>query len=382
MIARCSQVLFPFLLVFSNVSATLETCGKDDERNHPVLCGMMERAVTDMEGLADEMYLWAHENGLIVNFIDNDDNNTAVLMKRRLNSPEIPVVFAHGMGDSCFNSGMQHITKHASELLNGVYATCVATGSSRSEDTKNGYLMSMDDNVEFFARAVKGNPHLSNGFHAIGLSQGNNVIRGYIAKHNDPPVNTFISINGVNAGTGAVPFCRPKYDAAEDASSVELATVCDLLMEQASEKAYSDFAQKHSFQANYWRDPRKSASHAYKTYSQLAQWNNEGFVFNQTLKDNWARTSKFVWIEAEKDEMVWPPAGEQWGAPDSTRKDPFEAPILPMKQTEWYIKDLFGLRSADEAGKNSFESFDGNHLRFSMKEFDSWVAKYLANIAL
>jgi len=373
------RTLFTFLLVISGVSTTrLHSCGQDDERNHPVLCSMMERALTDIEGLADEMYLWAHEHGLIVDFIGSVDDNITVSTKRRLNSPEIPVVVAHGMGDSCFNSGMQHITKRVSDLLNGVYTTCVATGSSRSKDTTNGYLMSMDDNVEIFANAVKNNPQLSKGFHAIGLSQGNNVIRGYIAKHNDPPVSTFISINGVNAGIGAVPFCRPKDNRVEHDSAVGSASVCELLMEQASNRAYSDFAQKHSFQANYWRDPRKSAYHAYQTYSQLAQWNNEGLVFNQTLKDNWAKTKKFVWIEAEKDELVWPQAGEQWGAPDSTAQDPFQAPILPMKQTEWYIKDLFGLRSADEAGKNAFESFDGNHLQFSMKEFDAWIAKYLA----
>jgi hypothetical protein len=66
--------------------------------------------------------------------------------------------------------------------------------------------------------------------------------------------------------------------------------------------------------------------------------------------------------------------GEHWGAPDPN--DPFHT-ILPMNETEWYQKDLFGLKTAQEAGKNYFESFDGDHLQFTMEDFDGWVNKYL-----
>merc|ERR1712194_929833 len=74
------------------------------------------------------------------------------------------------------------------------------------------------------------------------------------------------------------------------------------------------FTQTHSFQANYWRDPRPQAKDAYAYYSQLAQWNNEGRVYNSTLNENYAKTQKFVWVMALKDKMVWPKEGEHWGA--------------------------------------------------------------------
>jgi palmitoyl-protein thioesterase len=151
--------------------------------------------------------------------------------------------------------------------------------------------------------------------------------------------------------------------------------MCDLLMEQASRRAYTEWAQEHSFQANYWRDPRPVEKEAYQTFSQLAQWNNEGLVFNQTIKDNWSKTSKFVWVLALQDSMIWPKEGEHWGAPDPN--DPFNH-ILRMNQTEWYQKDLFGLKTAQEAGKNAFETFDGDHLQFTMEDFHKWVETYLA----
>ena len=80
---------------------------------------------------------------------------------------------------------------------------------------------------------------------------------------------------------------------------------------------------------------------------------------------------------ATKDKMVWPREGEHWGAPNP-EKDPFSDPILPMNETEWYLKDLFGLKTADENGKNHFESFVGNHLRFAMDDFEGWIKKYFS----
>lgn len=291
-----------------------------------------------------------------------------------LSVEQLPVVFAHGMGDSCFNSGFQHIVQKVGDMLN-TYAVCVPTGDTQGQDTKNGYLLSMDDSVEVFASKIAQDDKLRGGFHAIGFSQGANIIRGYIAKHNSPPVHTFLSVNGVNAGVGAVPYCRPSSSSRLGSSSST--SMCDLLMEQASRAAYTDYAQRHSFQANYWRDPRLSEQETYRQYSQLAAWNNEvsdPAMVNQTLKDNWGRTTKFVWILATDDEMVWPKEGEHWGAPDPS--DPFER-VLPRDETDWYRQDLFGLRKAEEDGKNAYETFQGDHLQFSEEDFDRWINTYL-----
>jgi palmitoyl-protein thioesterase len=351
---------------------------------HPVLCHMLDRLHMDPQGLAAEIQEWADSRGLLVNRNRNaNEEHVAHEPLSNLSSDQLPVVFAHGMGDSCYNSGMQDIVAHTGELLNGVYSTCVPIGATQHEDTTNGYFLNMDAHVDIFAQTVQADPLLKNGFQGIGFSQGNNVIRGYIAKYNNPPVHTFLSINGVNAGTGAVPYCKPTIFTDDEQQQQQqqlglglgLGGMCDLLMEQASRRAYTEWAQEHSFQANYWRDPRPVEKEAYQTFSQLAQWNNEGLVFNQTIKDNWSKTSKFVWVLALQDSMIWPKEGEHWGAPDPN--DPFNH-ILRMNQTEWYQKDLFGLKTAQEAGKNAFETFDGDHLQFTMEDFHKWVETYLA----
>ena len=69
-------------------------------------------------------------------------------------------------------------------------------------------------------------------------------------------------------------------------------------MEVASHQAYTEFSQKHSFQANYWRDPRPEQYSNYVQYSQLAQWNNEDpHHKNTTYNVNYSKTTKFVWIK-------------------------------------------------------------------------------------
>jgi palmitoyl-protein thioesterase len=348
---------------------------------HPVLCEMLDRIQDDAEGVASEMTDFARsQNWLVGENLDFHRSEQESFerehsqQQQQQDEDQLPVVFAHGMGDSCFNSGMIGIGNHASDLLKGAYVVCIPTGDTHTEDTTNGYFLSMDKSVDVFASKIATDPKLQNGFHAIGFSQGNNVIRGYIARYNTPTVHTFVSVNGVNGGEGTVPGCFPKNNDHD-----KLGSFCDLLLEQASRRAYTEFAQEHSFQSNYWRDPRLSEQDDYHEYSQLARWNNEGpNNNNQTLNENFAKTSKFVWVMATEDSMVWPKEGEHWGCPDNRNdKDPFVSPILPMNETEWYQKDLFGLKTAQEGGKNVFETFEGDHLHFTMEDFDRWVTTYL-----
>jgi hypothetical protein len=65
-------------------------------------------------------------------------------------------------------------------------------------------------------------------------------------------------------------------------------------MEVASHNAYYEFSQTHSFQANYWRDPRRVEKLDYQTYPQLAELGDDGHDHNQVLNDNFAKTQKFI----------------------------------------------------------------------------------------
>ena len=339
----------------------------------------MNRAIENPQKFALELYQWSKHIGFTVEHeVNPDDITSQSRLLRASSSKALPIVTAHGMGDSCFNEGMKSITSHMASLTQS-YGTCIPTGDTLHEDTINGYLMSMDENIEIFAKKVKEDPNLKNGFHAVGMSQGNNVIRGYIALYNDPPVHTFISINGVNAGVSAVPYYIPSLEKIEAEAPPLHNKICDALMEVASRRAYSDFAQSKSFQANYWRDPRPVEKENYMKYSQLAKLGNERpreEERNSQLNENFLKTKQFVFVLATEDTIVWPKEGEQFGCPNPNAEDPF-TDILPMRECEWYKKDLFGLKSADEQKKIHFEEFKGNHLQFEISDLDRWVMKYI-----
>jgi len=275
-----------------------------------------------------------------------------------------PTVTAHGMGDSCFNAGMKQITAIIGSQTSQ-YATCIPTGN-RLTDTPNGFFMTMDRNVEVFAEKIRKDPKLKDGFHCVGFSQGNSLCRGYIQKYNDPPVITFLSVHGTVSGVAGFPNCNPDG---------LLGPVCKQLSHLCGDVSYSALSQGTLFQIDYYRDPMRVNSAAYKTHSQIAQWNNEGDVINATFKENFGKTKRFAMIKAEKDSMVYPNEGEWWGH----FKDNDLNTVLTMKETQWYQQDLFGLKTADEAGKIVFNSTAGNHLEFTELQLAQWVDMYFVN---
>jgi len=324
----------------------------------PNFCSLLDFASSDPSKLADELF--NSPFAAIQKELDLDDIQTNLKA-----SDNLPIVVAHGMGDSCFNRGMKSIVSATSKKT-GSYATCIPTGTTRIKDTINGFLLNMDASVDVFAEGVKNDPSLSQGFNAYGLSQGNNLIRGYIQKYHTiegyPKVNTFMSICGINAGVGAFPSCAPDEHG-----------ICKGLTEVLGDLAYNEFVQGILFQANYFRDPSKTDSSAYKKHSQLAQWENEGDDVQESRKEGFGMTEKYVWVIGTEDTVVWPREGEIWGAMDP--EDPFKTK-LAYNETKWYKEDTFGLRTADEEGKNNWESFDGEHIQFTQAELMGWLEKY------
>merc|ERR1712046_454011 len=348
------SVLIFSLLISSAVA--YPTLNATEAQRFPKLAALLQRANENPQELAREIFhspLSKKAEPVSPRPFNNHSNGA------------LPIVTAHGMGDSCYNSGMKSITREAGNHV-GVYSVCIPTGEGWIADTIDGFLKNMDDSVDYFAEQVRKDPQLANGFNAFGLSQGNNVIRGYISKYNDPPVRNFMSICGINAGVGAFPMCSPQWPV--------VGPVCKALTEVLGLLAYNPLSQGILFQADYFRDPSKTNTSAYLKNSQLAQWNNEGEV-NQEYKANWAKTSKFVWVKGTLDTVVWPREGEWWGAMSEVSGEEFKV-VKEMKDTRWYTEDLFGLKTADAAGKNHFESFVGEHIRFTEEQLYGWLDKY------
>jgi len=274
-----------------------------------------------------------------------------------------PVVVTHGMGDSCFNPGMKQITADVGTHL-GVYSVCVPGGDNDASDTISGFLVPMDKNVDIFAAKVRNDTNLKDGFDAIGLSQGNSVIRGYIHRYNDPPVRNYLAIHGTVMGVAGFPNCNP---------AGIIPGICDTISELCGALAYSPITQNHLFQANYFRDPKRTNSTAYLENSQIAAWNNENPAkVNPLFVKNFGSVKSYNMIQAAKDTMVYPNAGEWWGqfAPGQFKT------IQTMKETDLFKNNLFGLQTVATAGKVTFNQTAGQHLQFTVEQLEFWIDKY------
>jgi len=281
-------------------------------------------------------------------------------------SATLPLVFAHGMGDSCFNKGMKQITAEAGTHV-GVYSVCIPTGNNKITDTANGFTMTMNKNVDVWAEKIAKDPKLANGFHAVGFSQGNSVIRGYVQKYNNPPVSTWLSVHGTLNGVAGFPNCDPDG---------LLGPVCKILAESLGDLAFTPLIQNGLFQADYFRDPMRYNDTAYLKNSEIAQWNNENpNNVNATFKENFIKLKALAMIRAEKDTMIYPGQSEWWGEfkAGSLKK----ADILKMVDTPNYKSDSFGLKTLHTANKMVFNTTAGNHLEFSEPQLYWWLSNYL-----
>lgn len=263
--------------------------------------------------------------------------------------PYKPVVQMHGMGDYANNPfGMVPLKKFISSNLGGTYVTNIALGNTTTADMLNTFFMNMDLEVETFARAVRADANLANGFNAIGYSQGNLIIRGYIEKYNNPPVSNWVSVHGPLAGVASFPRCN-------------LTTpFCQAFADLLGELAYIPAIQSILAQANYFRDPlRISAYLAGDRF--LADINNERATKNQTYNTNFAKVNHTALVKALEDSMIWPNESEWYGF----YQDGSQSEVLSMQQTSWFKDDSFGLQTAFNNNSLSFFTTPGDHLQFS-----------------
>jgi palmitoyl-protein thioesterase len=266
----------------------------------------------------------------------------------------------HGMGDWANDPfGMVPLAKSISDYLGGVYVLNVQIGENSLADIMNGFLMNLDDQVDYFANVVKSDPQLSNGFNAVGYSQGNLVIRGYIERYNSPPVKNFISMHGPMAGVGSFPGCPIEKP------------FCRLFAELLGALAYHPRVQEHLAQANYFRDPFRTADFLEGAIF-LPDINNEDTTPESKYNNNWASLESLCLVKALGDTVVIPNDSEWFGF---FEENSFDA-VWDYHTTPWYANDLFGLQTLDKQGKLFFNTTEENHLDFSTDYLLDLVGTY------
>jgi len=309
--------------------------------------------------------------------MDDQEASTTFQYMNPAAAEGVPIVMMHGMGDFATNPmGMVPIGKMIASNANAyVHSVEICSKASdlsgcATQDQRNGFLMTMDDQVDQFARVVKADPKLAQGFNAVGFSQGNTVIRGYIHRYNSPPVKSFVSMHGVMMGVAAIPKCPINVTG--------LGVICKSVDALAALGVYTRYVQDHLAQANYYRDPKKLETYR-KDGHFLPYINNEvKGKENATYSENFKSLEKLVLVMAASDTMVKPKESEHFGF----FKDGSMSELVDMRDAPWYTEDWFGLRTLDQAKKIDQFTTPGDHLRFTKDFLLSMVKKYFAKSEL
>ncbi|KAF8502206.1 Alpha/Beta hydrolase protein [Russula emetica] len=218
-------------------------------------------------------------------------------------------------------------------------------------------------------------PSLSDGFDAIGFSQGGQFLRAYIERYNDPPIRNLITFGSQHMGISDTPSCKP-YD-----------LPCNLARNALRAGAYSEWAQQNLVQAQYYRDTAQFERYLESNYF-LTYINNEQPAphKNETYAANLGQLDALVLVLFAQDRTVIPKESSWFGSypaiPALEREeeeDGGEKAIVPMREQPLYVEDWIGLRTLDESGRVVLVSCNAEHMRLSFECWQPLVEKYVGS---
>ncbi|KAI6199673.1 Palmitoyl-protein thioesterase 1 [Aphelenchoides besseyi] len=203
----------------------------------------------------------------------------------------------------------------------------------------------------------------SDGYHALGFSQGGLFVRALAQRCTNPPVKGIVSIGGPQFGIYGFPYCLGDEG------------ICDTVRRMLNIGAYVSFIQDNLVQAQYWHDPFQLDDYKDKSIF-LADINCERSCNQTQYKANLLRLKYLALVQFTKDEMVVPKESEWFGFfPENNATH-----VVPMNQTDFYKKDVLGLKTLNESGRLHLLSVDGNHLQIGEQYFiDKIVKQYFMN---
>lgn len=281
----------------------------------------------------------------------------------RSSAEPTPIVLWHGMGDSCCNPfSMGSVKRYLESKLPGVYVLSLMIGDNVIQDTENGFVMQVSDQIHLACQIVKNDTRLKNGFHAVGFSQGGLFIRGMVQECGDKiTVRSLVSIGGPQQGVYGIPHCL-----GEDH------TVCDYMRRLLNYGAYTSWVQDILVQAQYWHDPLAEDEYVNKSIF-LSKYNNQGPEKNTSYKQNLMSVEKFLLVKFSKDTMVDPKGSEwfNWFSPADSSK------MISFNETTLYTEDWIGLKYLDQNNRLFFMEVNGNHLQLDRKSLDFIIDNYL-----
>lgn len=267
-----------------------------------------------------------------------------------------------GMGDSCcWKHSIGAVSDAIKQAYPGVFIHSIATGKGQEGDVMSSYFGNVNSQIDTVCNELLNIPELSNGFSAVGFSQGGQFLRGVVQRcgHFLPPIHTLVTMGSQHQGVMDIPGCwSPSFNTTPSWG-------CKLMEEVLGLGAYIPWIQRTSVQAQYFKDPVALDSY-YKNSIFLADVNVESETqqpgTEKFYKKNLLALQRLVLFQFDNDVTVVPKESAHFGFFDGEK-------LLDMEDTDLYKEDRIGLRELNERGDLHLLHSPGFHMQFSLEWF-------------
>ena len=267
-------------------------------------------------------------------------------------STPLPVALIHGFMQSCSHEDMVNIEKYINHKT-GLYTKCIETGGGAVDIST-----SFEDQAKKACEIISSDSNYHGDFTIVSISQGGILARYVIEKcQMRGRVKRFISIGGPLAGTHQLPHCLR-------------GVVCHILNSFADWFCYKGYVQNTFGPSGYFRVSNHLNNYL-KSKSVLLDVNNLGKTFDENAKARFIDLEKLVLIQYKRDTMISPRQSAHFEELDENHN------VIPMKDTEIYKKDLFGLKTLDEQSKIIKLFIDERHCYYGWEDINMYVIPYL-----
>ena len=266
------------------------------------------------------------------------------------------VVLWHGMGDTCCD-GLLAVKERIQAVMPGAHVHSVMLGSTLDQDERQGFFGLVDEQLDSICSCLSSDANLTDGFHAVGFSQGGLLLRGLVQRCPGVKVHTLVTMGSPHGGVVEVPGCPATANG----------LYCGQMRRLLDAGAYNKLIRGSVVQAQYFRDAKKLD--LYLEHSAfLADVNNEREEKNEAYAQRLASLKKLVMVRFSNDTTVVP-RDSAWFSMQNGDD------LIPLRSSQLYSEDWLGLRQLDNEGALVMSEAPGVHMQFSLQWFEDKVIR-------
>ncbi|KAI5814817.1 Alpha/Beta hydrolase protein [Pyronema omphalodes] len=269
----------------------------------------------------------------------------------------LPLVVWHGLGDSFDSEGIQSVSTSYLSLYPSSSTHIIALSPSSSSDRSATFLGHVPTQISSVCSQLQQDPALSQGFNALGFSQGGQFLRGLIQSCPGLKPRTLVTMGSQHNGISKFTVdCSMQW-------------WCGLLYRNR----WGSWVQGNVVPAQYLNEGgelvadwllevnggRETGTESMIKTEEMKKWGagawgedeKKRLVFKQRL----SALERFVMVMWKHDETVVPKESAWfYDGVNGT---------VPLRERKLYKEDWLGLKQLDESGRLEMVEVDGGHMQ-------------------